>query len=333
MVERRYIFPGVIEMNVQARRHLGVNIYLIDGGTEYALIDVGFLDELGDVLELIRQMNFSLSACKMILATHADADHTQGLARARDVLKCKVYAHPKSVAPLEEGDEIMTYARIDAQNILIEMPRCKVDRTIDEGDVDRRRRPQAEVWSTPGHTAGQLSFRMGDLLFSGDNIFRDGCVGVIDAHHGSNLVDFIASLKRIRACDAEFLLPSHGPIFRKDDASARRHDRPARVLHPHVRLRHLRRRLAAARPVGGRAGRRQAAGLTKKARSSPVLRRRPTTRGAPTRSGPPGSDQASEGGDGQRAPLVRLLRGRRGQHAVGGAGPPSRRGGSPRGPR
>jgi hydroxyacylglutathione hydrolase len=205
-------------MNVQARRRLGVNIYLIDGGTEYALIDVGFLDELSDVLELIRQMNFSLSACKMIVATHADVDHTQGLARAQEILKCKVAAHPKSVEPLREGDEIMTYARIDAQNIRIPMPRCKVDVTIDEGDVLEVGDKRLEVWSTPGHTAGQLAFRMGDLLFSGDNIFRDGSVGVIDAHHGSNLADFIASLKRIRASDSKYLLPSHGPIFRKDDA-------------------------------------------------------------------------------------------------------------------
>jgi glyoxylase-like metal-dependent hydrolase (beta-lactamase superfamily II) len=58
---------------------------------------------------------------------------------------------------------------------------------------------------------------MGDLLFSGDNIFRDGCVGVIDAHHGSNIVDYIKSLKRILASDAKWLLPSHGPIFRKDN--------------------------------------------------------------------------------------------------------------------
>ena len=58
---------------------------------------------------------------------------------------------------------------------------------------------------------------MGDLLFSGDNIFRDGCVGVIDAHHGSSLPDFIRSLKRIRASNVAWLLPSHGPIFRKDD--------------------------------------------------------------------------------------------------------------------
>lgn len=218
MIERRYIFPGVIEMNVQARRRLGVNIYLIDGGSEFAIIDVGFLDELGDVLELVRQMNFSLSACKYILATHADADHTQGLARARELLKCKVAAHPKSVAPLEEGDEILTYARIDAQRIHIPMPRCTVDFTIDEGDLLQIGDKTLEVWSTPGHTAGQLAFRMGELLFSGDNIFRDGCVGVIDAHHGSNLVDFLASLRRIRDCDATYLLPSHGPIFRKDVA-------------------------------------------------------------------------------------------------------------------
>jgi hydroxyacylglutathione hydrolase len=216
MLERRYLFPGVIELNVQARRRLGVNIYLIDGGSEYVLIDVGFLDELPEVLELIRQMNFRLSACKLILATHADADHTQGLARARELLKCKVAAHPKSVAPLQDGDEVLTYARIDAQNIHIPMPRCKVDMTVDEGDVVTVGDRTLHVWSTPGHTAGQLSFRMDNLLFSGDNIFRDGCVGVIDAHHGSNLVDFIASLKRIRESDAEYLLPSHGPIFRKD---------------------------------------------------------------------------------------------------------------------
>ena len=60
---------------------MGVNIYLVDGGTEFALIDVGFLDELPDVLELIRQMGYSLSACKLIVATHADVDHTQGLTR------------------------------------------------------------------------------------------------------------------------------------------------------------------------------------------------------------------------------------------------------------
>jgi glyoxylase-like metal-dependent hydrolase (beta-lactamase superfamily II) len=128
-----------------------------------------------------------------------------------------VVSHPKSVRAIEEGDEVLTYARIDAQGIRIPMPKCRVDRTIDEGDRLQVGDRTLEVWSTPGHTAGQLALRMGNLLFSGDNIFRDGCVGVIDAHHGSNLVDFVASLVRIRDSDVEYLLPSHGPIFRKED--------------------------------------------------------------------------------------------------------------------
>src|SRR5262249_43817868 len=210
MIQRRYVFPGVVEMNYQSGRRMGVNIYLIDGGSEFALIDVGFLDELPDVLELIRQMNFSLSACKLIIATHADVDHTQGLTRAREILKCEVAAHPRSVPAIEEGDEILTYARIDAQGIRIPMPRCKVDRTLDEGDRVTVGDQTLEVWSTPGHTAGQLALRMGRLLFSGDNIFRDGCVGVIDAHHGSNLLDFVSSLERIRDSDVEFRLPPPG---------------------------------------------------------------------------------------------------------------------------
>src|SRR5262249_20016085 len=149
-----------LEMNYQAQRRMGVNIYLIDGGTEFALIDVGFLDELPEVLELIRQMNFSLSACKMIIATHADVDHTQGLTRAREVLKCTVAAHPKSVSAIQDGDEILTYARIDAQGIRIPMPPCKVDLTLDEGDALLIGDQRLHVWSTPGHTAGQLSLRM-----------------------------------------------------------------------------------------------------------------------------------------------------------------------------
>jgi glyoxylase-like metal-dependent hydrolase (beta-lactamase superfamily II) len=217
MITRRYVFPGVLEMNYQAQRRIGVNVYLIDGGSEFALIDVGFLDDLQDVLELIRKMDFRFATCKMIVATHADVDHTQGLMRAREILKTDVAAHPKAVVALEEGDEILTFARIDAQGIRIPIPPCKVDLTINEGDVIEIGDKTLEVWSTPGHTPGQLAFRMGNLLFSGDNIFRDGSVGFIDAHHGSNLPDFISSLTRIRDSDVEYLLPSHGPIFRKEN--------------------------------------------------------------------------------------------------------------------
>jgi hydroxyacylglutathione hydrolase len=216
MLARKYLFPRVIEMNYQAGRRLGVNLYLIDGGNEWILIDIGYLDTVDEVIDLIRQMDFSLSACKMIVATHADADHIQGLARARELLKTEVAAHALSVPPLETGDEIMTYATIKAQNFQIPMPCCKVDRVLADGDAIAVGDQKLTVWHTPGHTAGQISLKMGNLLFSGDNIYKDSCVGVIDAHHGSSIPDFLQSLKRIQEDSAEFLLPSHGPVFRKD---------------------------------------------------------------------------------------------------------------------
>jgi hydroxyacylglutathione hydrolase len=217
MLARKYLFPNVIEMNYQAGRRLGVNVYLIDGGSEFVLIDVGYLETIDETVDLIRRMDFNLSQCKMLIATHADADHIQGIARAKELFKAKVAAHPAAIEAIETGDAIMTFASIKAQDFEIPMPKCKIDLTLKDGDVVKIGDLKLEVWSTPGHTPGQLAFKMGDLLFCGDNIYKDSCVGVIDAHHGSSLPDYITSLKRILKDDSKYLLPSHGPVFRRDN--------------------------------------------------------------------------------------------------------------------
>lgn len=217
MLERKPLFPHVIELNHQARRRMTCGVYLIYDENEWALIDIGYEDAVEDCIELIRQLDFPLSKCKTLIASHADVDHIQGLAKAKQLLKTTVTCHPLAAKPLEEGDKLWTFAEIAAQDIHLDMPPVGVDVLVEEGDTVRVGDLQLEVWHTPGHTDGQLAFRFGDLLFSGDNIFRDGCVGAIDAHHGSNIEDFIASLRRIRASDVKWLLPSHGPVFRKED--------------------------------------------------------------------------------------------------------------------
>ena len=115
MLKRKYLLrdPNVIELNYQAGRKLGVNVYLIDGGSEFALIDIGYLDTVGDVIDLVRNLDFKLSQCKYLIATHADADHVQGLARAKELLPtAKVVAHPQAAPLIEKGDVIETFARI-----------------------------------------------------------------------------------------------------------------------------------------------------------------------------------------------------------------------------
>lgn len=218
MLERTPLFPHVIELNHQARRRISCSVYLIYDDKQWALFDIGYEDAVDECIDLIRQLDFPFSKCKTLLASHADVDHIQGLAKAKQILKTTVTCHPRAAQYLESGDKLATYAEIAAQDIHLEMPPVTVENHVNDGDRLQVGGLELEVWHTPGHTDGQLSLRMGNLLFSGDNIFRDGCVGAIDAHHGSSIPDFISSLKRIQASDVEWLLPSHGPVFRKDDA-------------------------------------------------------------------------------------------------------------------
>lgn len=217
MLERRELFPNVIEMNRQARRRLGCCVYLVHSQGEWLLIDIGYEDTVTDIIDIIRDMDFPLAKCKYLVVTHADVDHVQGMKRARELLPGAVMVgHPLAAEALAAGDRILTYAEIPAQGISIDLPKIKIDKTVSEGDILKVGDLELTVWHTPGHTEGQLAFRCGELLFSGDNIFRDGCVGNIDAHHGSDIADFIKSLTRIRDSDVKWLLPSHGPAFRND---------------------------------------------------------------------------------------------------------------------
>ncbi|REJ69843.1 MAG: MBL fold metallo-hydrolase [Planctomycetota bacterium] len=218
MLERKPLFPHVIELNHAAGRRIGCSVYLVFDGPDWLLIDIGYDESVDEIIELIRQLDFRLQGCQTLIATHADADHIQGMARAKSILKAPITGHPAAAEPLAKGDRILTFAEIAAQGIHLEMPPFKLDSLVNDGDVIELGSLKIEVWHTPGHTDSQLSFRLGNLLFSGDNIYRDGCVGAIDAHHGSDIGDFLSSLRRIRESDVEWLLPSHGPVFRKDDA-------------------------------------------------------------------------------------------------------------------
>ncbi len=218
MLQRKPIFPNIIEINHQLGHVLGCNVYLIYDQDEWVLIDIGYEEDVDEIIDVIREIDFPFSQCKTLIATHADVDHIQGLAKAKQILRTKVSSHKLAADPLRTGDRIKTFAHIEAQGIDMAMPPVEVENLIDDGDIIKIGNLEIEVWSTPGHTDSQLSFRLGEYLFSGDNIYQDGCIGAIDAHHGSDLQAFIKSLQRIRDCDAQWLLPSHGPVFRKDNA-------------------------------------------------------------------------------------------------------------------
>ena len=261
MLERRPVFPHVIEINHQAGHILGSNVYLIYDRDEWLLIDIGYEDTVDEVIELIRALDFPFAHCRAIVATHADVDHVQGLAKAKQLLRTTVTAHPLAVAPLQSGDPVFTFAHVTAQGIQMSMPPVSVEQTLDEGDVLRVGGLELQVWATPGHTPCQLAFRLGPLLFSGDNIYRDGCVGAIERASRQRL----AAVHRLADADSPqrrgVAAAQPRSVFPQGRPAVGQHHRPAPRLPAHGGLRDLRGRLAADGRVGAGAGGGPAAGL------------------------------------------------------------------------
>ena len=161
MIVRKPIFPKVIELNIQAGHLIGCNVYLIYDADEWVLLDIGYKDNVEEIIDLIRELDFPLSQCKTLIATHADVDHGQGLATAKQMLKTTVSAHPKAAKLLAEGDRLQTFAEIVAQGISEEMPPVTCEHLINDGDIIQVGKLKLEVWSTPGHADSQLAFRLG----------------------------------------------------------------------------------------------------------------------------------------------------------------------------
>ena len=53
MINRKPIFPGIIELNFQAGEVLGCNVYLVYDGEEWLLIDIGYEETVEDFVEII----------------------------------------------------------------------------------------------------------------------------------------------------------------------------------------------------------------------------------------------------------------------------------------
>ena len=164
MLNRKPIFPHVIEVNYQAGEVFGCSVYLIYDGDEWLLIDIGYEDTVDEIVELIRQLDFPLAQCKTIIASHADVDHAQGLAKAKGVIKTTVTAHPGAAKAMASGDRLITFAEIAAQDISLDMPVVKTENLVNDGDVITIGSLELEVWNTPGHTDSQLAIRLGNLL-------------------------------------------------------------------------------------------------------------------------------------------------------------------------
>jgi glyoxylase-like metal-dependent hydrolase (beta-lactamase superfamily II) len=148
----------------------GTNAYLV-GGT---LVDAGWTWSASSIRSAIKDAGYALSDIERVLVTHYDLDHVGSLSRlARKGLDAPVHVAEPDASYLV-GDEKPPLlnrkgAFQRAVGVGIRPPDLRVER-VEEGDTVAG----FEVYETPGHTPGHVSYIGDDAAFVGDAFRENG---------------------------------------------------------------------------------------------------------------------------------------------------------------
>jgi hydroxyacylglutathione hydrolase len=193
------------------------HIYLVDGGSELALIDVGAGMGASDVVANVRRAGFDPARIRHMLCTHAHGDHAGGAARMRALLPTASLSISGEVADLlRAGDEAGTSVGVaKAAGIYppdYRLEPCPVDGELGDGERIRIGDLVLECVATPGHARGHLSFLLDHdgrrSLFGGDVVFHGGAI-LLQNIHDCSLDAMISSLRRLRGLAIDALFPGH----------------------------------------------------------------------------------------------------------------------------
>jgi glyoxylase-like metal-dependent hydrolase (beta-lactamase superfamily II) len=189
-----------IRVESTADSRFGTNSYLVtDEETKDAVvIDANF--EPDQMVDLVRQAGANVRA---VLLTHTDVDHIAGLpALLNELGPIPVAVHDAERSVLADGKPLR---REFAAELL------RVENVVSFSDHYRAGSLDFEVLHTPGHSPGGVTFKIGNLLFTGDALFA-GSIGRSDFQNsdGRALIEGIRT--RLLSLPDDFVVYSgHGP--------------------------------------------------------------------------------------------------------------------------
>lgn len=183
-----------------------VNCYLvISEAGNAALIDAPQGAE-----RLLAEVKKNGAVLKKILLTHGHCDHIESLADIAEETGAEVYVHTLDATKLTDSytnlsDYFADYLHDAARQYDKAL-------TVNDGDVITLDELSFKVMHTPGHTGGSVCFILGDVIFSGDTLFK-GSVGRTDMPDGDTS-KLLESLKKLADFKGEYedyrLLSGHG---------------------------------------------------------------------------------------------------------------------------
>lgn len=192
-----------------------VNSYTFREGNETYLIDTGSARKAKPIVRAFQRANVPLASVGKLLLTHHHIDHMGGAAYLRETTKAPISCHRKDV-PFVDGRTKPPMPLL--MRLFLRIHPAPVAVVLNDGD----RIGPLLVVHAPGHTPGEVVFYHAGrkILFSGDAVVeRKGQLTIPAARFASSLDQAVQSLSRIRALDAEILLPGHGVPVTKEVSS------------------------------------------------------------------------------------------------------------------
>jgi len=200
------------------------HIYLVDGRSELALIDLGAGMGATDVVANVRAAGFDPARVHHLLCTHAHGDHAGGAAQMRALLPNATLSISGEVADfVRTGDEAGTSIDVaKAAGIYpadYRLEPCAVDNELSDGDRITIGDLVLECVETPGHARGHVSFLLEHHgrrnLFGGDVIFHGGTI-LLQNIYDCSLEAMVESLRKLRGLAVDGLFPGHFAVSLKN---------------------------------------------------------------------------------------------------------------------
>lgn len=201
---------------------LDCHVYLLDGGTELALIDTGVGRDVPAIVGQIEAAGFRPSDITKILITHLHLDHAGGAAELQQLCGAEIVASQDVAGWLETGDEeaaSLVAARQTGMYPVENRLRPVSSATgASGGDVIRVGSLAVTVVKADGHSQGHLAFLVDDgaspgdglnrALFCGDALFFGGRI-LLQNIWDCSLEESIATVKRFATLEFTQFFPGH----------------------------------------------------------------------------------------------------------------------------